>query len=99
MACDGIYVRLNSGRDVCVPLYLAAQRRRADSEPEPDDDDDRAVRDLVGVAAIMRIASELFDGDLRDGIRDAVRKGVVARYARERPDQTRLGEAIADARG
>jgi hypothetical protein len=99
MPCDGIYVRLNSGRDVCVPLYLAAQRRRADAEPDPEDDDDRAVRDLIGVAAIARIASELFDGDLRDGIREAVRKGVIARYARERPEETRLGEAVAQARG
>jgi hypothetical protein len=99
MACDGIYVRLNSGRDVCVPLYLAAQQRRADAETDPTDDDERAVRDLIGVAAVMRIASELFDGELRDGIRDAVRKGVVTRYAREQPEETRLGEAIAQARG
>jgi len=99
MACDGIYVRLNSGRDICVPLYLAAQQRRADAETDPTDDDERAVRDLIGVAAVMRIASELFDGELRDGIRDAVRKGVVTRYAREQPEETRLGEAIAQARG
>ena len=99
MPCDGIYVRLNSGRDVCVPLYLAAQQRRADAETDPTDDDERAVRDLIGVGAIARLASELFDNDLRDGIRDAVRKGVVARYAREQPDETRLGEAIAEARG
>jgi hypothetical protein len=96
MACDGIYVSLNSGRNVCVPLYLAARRRRGD-EADPDDDDDRALRDLIGVAAIMRISSELFDGDLRDGIREAVRKGVVARYGSERLDDTRLGEAIATA--
>lgn len=99
MACDGIYVRLNSGRDVCVPLALAAQQRRADSEPEPADDDERAVRDLIGVAAVQRIASELFDNDLREGIREAVRKGVIARYAREQPEETRLGEAITAARG
>jgi hypothetical protein len=99
MACDGIYVRLNSSRDLCVPLYLAAQQRRADAETDPDDDDERAVRDLIGVAAIMRIASELFDGELPDGIRGAVRKGVIARYAREQPDETRLGEAIAEAGG
>src|SRR5690349_8522930 len=68
MACDGIYVRLNSGRDLCVPLYLAAQQRRADAETDPEDDDESAVRDLIGVAAIMRIASELFDGELPDGI-------------------------------
>lgn len=99
MACDGIYVRLNSSRDLCVPLYLAAQQRRADAETDPEDDDESAVRDLIGVAAIMRIASELFDGELPDGIRGAVRKGVIARYAREQPDETRLGEAIAEAHG
>ena len=62
-------------RSACTRLVHAAQQRRADAEPEPEpeDDDERAVRDLIGVAAIMPIASELFDGELRDGVRSAVR--------------------------
>jgi hypothetical protein len=96
MACDGIYVRLEGGRDVCIPLYLAVQRRR--DTPEPDDAGERNLRDLLALAAIQQIASELFDGDMRERIRDVVRTGLTTRYASQLPGGVTLGEELRERR-
>jgi hypothetical protein len=64
-------------------------------EPDPQD---RVLCDLLTLGVISRVAGELFDGDMRDRIRNVVRLGLLERFASQLPAGVTLGDVVKEAR-